>query len=249
MLIRLLGPVMITGPAGVVDEKGDLSGAQPRTTLAYLVLHRTVHVPIERLAEVVWSPVPPPTWRPALRTLVARVRKAVTTADPEASLVADPAGYRLHLSEPARVDVEVTRFAMRRAEEALGDGDVEEAVTHAAEAERTVRDPFLARAGGPWVDGVRHDLRDVRIRALHVLGECHLARGDPARASRAAREAIESGPIHEASHRLAMRALAAAGEKGRAAEAYEHCRRTLAERLGVDPSPQTRELLTSILRD
>lgn len=246
--IRLLGAVQVAGPAGVVEADA-FPGAQVRVALAHLVLQRAVPVPIERLADIVWSPHAPPTWRPALRTIITRVRRAVAIADPASSLVAEPAGYRLRLTDPVQVDVEVARLAARDAEQALAGGDVEVAVIRAASAELLVRAPFLPQAHGPWVDGVHNDLRDVHVRVLHVLGECHLKRGDPARAARAATEAIALGPIREASHRLSMRALAAAGEKGRAAEAFERCRRVLADELGVDPSPQTRELLVTILRE
>lgn len=246
--VRLFGGVQVAGPAGVVETDG-FPGTQARVVLAFLVLERAVPVPIERLADVVWSPQPPLTWRPALRTVITRVRRSVATADPDALLVAGPAGYRLHLTEPVQVDVEVARLAARHAEQALASGDIEVAVARAAEAEHLIRAPFLPRAEGPWVDGIRDDLRNVHVRVLHVLGECHLLRGEPGRAARAATEAIALGPIGEASHRLSMRALAAAGEKGRAAEAFERCRRVLADELGVDPSPQTRELLVAILRE
>lgn len=246
--VTLLDHISVAGAAGEVTGD-DLPGLQARLTLAHLVLHRRAPVPVDRLASAIWGEEPPATWRPALRTLVARVRAFVRTADPSAAIDAGPNGYHLHLAEPVRVDVEMARAAARHAEEAIGAQELATAVAEAAAAEELARGSFLATVRLPWVTSVNDELHDVRLRALHVLGEAHLLRGEPTRAARAAQEAIEAAPFHEASHRLAMRALAAAGETAEAAQVFDRCRRLLGDELGVTPSKQTTELLASILRD
>jgi DNA-binding SARP family transcriptional activator len=45
-----------------------------------------------------------------------------------------------------------------------------------------------------------------------------------------------------------MRALAAEGNSAEALGTYEQLRRALAEELGIDPSPPTRERYQSLLR-
>lgn len=246
--ITLLDRVTITGPTGEVGEDL-LRGPQPRLVFSHLVLQRRAPLPTERLAGVLWGEDPPASWKPALRGLIARVRTFVQVAAPTATLTTGPNGYRLILPEPVEVDVEVALRAARLAEQALGEQRLEDAVADAARAEGLARGSFLPRAEGTWVEHIDGELHDARLRALHVLGEVHLLRGEPRRAARSAAEAIEAAPLHEASHRLAMRALAAAGETAEAAQAFDRCRRLLRDLLGVSPSRQTSELLTTILRD
>lgn len=243
--ITLLSDVTVVGASGAMHA---LPGSQPRVTLAYLVLHRDTPVPMEHLADVLWDGEPPSTWRPALRTLVTKVRRSVCSAEPSATLDAEPGGYRLRLVEPVEVDIEVARLSSREAEQALLADHYGDAVRHAVRAHRLAGLPFLPRARGQWVRSIDDELHDMRLRALHVLGETHLRRGEPARAARSAIEAVDLVPLHEASHRLAMRAYAASGETALAAQAFENCRRQLAEVLGVHPSPQTTDLHVSILQ-
>jgi DNA-binding SARP family transcriptional activator len=65
----------------------------------------------------------------------------------------------------------------------------------------------------------------------------------------AAQAAVHSDPFDEAAHRILMRAYDAVGEPVRALTAYQRLRRVLADELGVDPAPPTRDLHTRILRD
>ncbi len=81
--------------------------------------------------------------------------------------------------------------------------------------------------------------------AIHVA-EAALSRGDAALAARDAQEAIRLDPFRETSHRLLIRALLAAGDRAAAIRAFERCRRSLREELGVDPSPETATLVAGL---
>lgn len=246
--VTLVDHITLAGCGGTATEEA-LAGPQARLAFAHLVLHRRAPVPVERLAAAVWEDEPPETWRPALRSIVARVRRFVGSATPTATIESGPNGYQLRLPEPITVDVEVARAEALAGEQALAADRLEEAVKHAAQAEQLARGSFLAKASHSWVVQVDDELANLQLRALHVLGETHLRHGDPERAARAAREAIALAPLHEASHRLVMRALAAAGETGEAAQAFDRCRRLLGDELGVSPSKRTTELLAAILRE
>lgn len=246
--VTLLDGVSVRGPGGVATAE-QLAGPQPRTTFAYLVMHRDVSVPIDHLGEIVWGSERPETWRPALRALVAKARAFIATAVPDASVAMEHGGYHLAMPGPVTVDIEQAHHCGRLAEQALQASQVEDAVAHAAQADQLARGGFLPRSSSQWAAQAAQDLRDLRVRALHVLGEAHILRDEPQRAIRSAREAIALAPLHEASHRLAMRALVAAGETAEAALAFARCREVLGDELGVRPSRQTTELFTSILRE
>ncbi len=56
-------------------------------------------------------------------------------------------------------------------------------------------------------------------------------------------------PLDESAHRSLILALVAAGDRAGAVQAYERCRATLADELGIDPSPETVEVYLAALRD
>src|SRR5207249_3849143 len=64
----------------------------------------------------------------------------------------------------------------------------------------------------------------------------------------AAEASIEVDPLDEEAHRALMEALRRGGRPAAALAAYERLRAALAEELGVDPAPETRDLHVSILR-
>ena len=94
-------------------------------------------------------------------------------------------------------------------------------------------------------------LRRERFHRLAVDKLYHLAnhyerRRDYDRARRYARRQIELEPWREEAHRQLMRLLARSGQRSAALSQYEHCRRALAEELGIEPDEATRALYERI---
>ena len=58
---------------------------------------------------------------------------------------------------------------------------------------------------------------------------------------------VEVEPFSDAAHRLRIELLAAGGDRAGARRAYEHCRATFAEELGVEPSAETQAALRRAL--
>jgi DNA-binding SARP family transcriptional activator len=107
VLLRVLGPLEVSGPDGPVA----LGGAKPRTVLAALALHRTQAVDVDLLIDALWGEDPPASASKLIQVYVSQLRKAL----PEGIAIATtPAGYRLDV-DPAETDV--VRF-----EQLLGDG-------------------------------------------------------------------------------------------------------------------------------
>ncbi len=84
------------------------------------------------------------------------------------------------------------------------------------------------------------------MKALTTLANEYEHRADFSTARRYARRQLELDPWREEAHRQVMRLLALEGQRSAALAQYEHCRRVLAEELGVEPSPQTRDLYEQI---
>ena len=100
-----------------------------------------------------------------------------------------------------------------------------------------------------WVATARAE-GDRLLRAARLaLAAGALRAGETSTAVDVAGSAAAADRFDEESHRLLMTALVAAGEQAKALATFETLRSGLAEELGVDPSPRTRELYLAILRD
>jgi DNA-binding SARP family transcriptional activator/tetratricopeptide (TPR) repeat protein len=228
-----------------------LPGRQGRVVLAYLVAERDRPVPNEELAEAVWGPAPPPTWQPALRGVVSRVRDFLEALElPADDMLTSVSGcYQLVLPDDATVDVELAAGEADAAVRAFADGDLERALEAAGAARALAGRPLLPGQEGGWVERLRTAWQQVLVRALQVMVDASLARGRGEAAVQPATELVGLEPFRESAHLRLLRARAAAGDRGEALRVYDRCRRLLAEELGVDPSPELEAAYLELLRD
>src|SRR5215216_3315308 len=209
-----------------------LPGRQASVVFAYLVTERDRPVPTEELAEAVWGGTLPPTWRPALRGVVSKVRDFLDLLGlPAADTLTSSAGcYRLVLPTDTAVDVELAEGQAEQARQALAAGRLAEALAAAERARTIAGRPLLPGHDGAWVQDRRAALHQVLVRSLELLAEIHLAAGQAA-------DLVALEPFRDSAYRRLLAAHTAAGDRGEALRAYDRYRRVLAEELGVGPSP------------
>jgi predicted ATPase/DNA-binding SARP family transcriptional activator len=246
--ISLTGTVSIGDGAGRLHLTGTALGPRGRTALAYLVLERDRPVPRDELADTVWGEGVPPTWRAALRGVLARVRTVLAEDVVEDMVMTCTHGcYQLRLPPQVIVDVEAAAADLSAARFALDHDDAEGACRLGAEAVTVARRRFLPGASGRWVEQRQAELRELQVEALETLSDAAVALGDPARALRAAEEALSLQPLRESAYVRVMIAHARAGNDGEALRAYERCRTVLVEELGACPSATTEAAFLALL--
>jgi len=98
-----------------------------------------------------------------------------------------------------------------------------------------------------WALVQREALHQRALDALAYLANYHEQHGDYELARRHTARQLELDPWREEAHRQMMRILAQSGQTSAALKQYETCRRVLSDELGVEPSPETRELYEQIL--
>ncbi|MFD0856643.1 BTAD domain-containing putative transcriptional regulator, partial [Actinomadura adrarensis] len=237
--IGILGPLEVRDPSGNVVE---VRGTRLRALLVRLALDAGRVVPSSRLLDEWWDGDPPVGGGNALQALVSRLRVAL--GSPEFVEYGD-VGYRLAVDAGA-----VDALAFERAVAAArAVGDV------------AVRAEELRRALGMWcgpaLDGFEglafsaHAVRleELRVAALEDCVEAELAAGtDPASLVVELETLAGAHPLRERLRAVFMRALYAAGRQADALRVFEETRAALAERLGVDPSPELAAVHLSILR-
>jgi DNA-binding SARP family transcriptional activator len=239
----------LLGTLTLADGTGNpvtVSGARQRALLACLLLSANAPVSAGALAEAMWDGSPPPGAATTLRSHVRRLRVSLGPEVAARITACDP-GYLIAVGEP-ELDV-------------LGFG---RACRDAGAARRAARWPETsvasARAlelwrGTPLLDvpsQVLHDqfvpgLEQLHLQALEDRTEADLRLGHPDRFIPELRDLAAQYPLREQFHAQLMEALARAGRRAEALEAYRHARRALKAELGIEPGPHLQLLHQQIL--
>ncbi len=247
--IFLAGDMVIVAGERILGQEW-FPGLQGRVVFALLAGEHARAVSRDELGEELWGAAPPSAPEAGLRAIVSKLRSVLAEAGLGGDAIASAFGaYQLQLPPDAWVDIEAAAEAIHRAEPALRDGDLSDAVGFGRVAATISGRPLLVGAEGPWVARRREHMRDVRLRALDCLAEAWLRHGDPAQAARDAQLAVSVDPFREPSHRLLMDGLARGGDRVGALRAYERLRSILAGELGTDPSSETEDVYLEILRN
>ena len=227
-----------------------LPGRQGRLAFAMLAAERERPVSTEELAGELWHGEPPRAWEVAVRAIVSKLRVVLAEAGLEGREVLPHAFgcYQLRLPPDAWIDLEAAAEAAHRAESSLLARDPSDAMGWALVANAIARRGFLPGEDGGWASRRRRELQDVRVRALECRATVQLGAGSPAAAIPDLELVLDLEPFRETAYRLLMRAHAEAGNPAEALRAFRRCRTTLADELGVDPSPETRAVHLDILR-
>ncbi|AYF72968.1 helix-turn-helix domain-containing protein [Nocardia yunnanensis] len=239
MQIGMLGPLEIrTADSGLLE----VPGARLRALLIALALEPGRAVQKTTLVDWIWGDNPPADAANALQALVSRLRRVL----PDGSLGVEAGGYRLTV-KPA--DVDAVRFE-RLLDQARGGDD-----GHRAETLRAALDLWR---GAPMQDvdlrgNEAFDAAVTRLEALRAAAqddlyeaEIRLGRGPDLIAELT--ELVARDPLRERLAAALMRALAEAGRGTEALAVYQQTRETLADELGVDPSPDLSALHVALLR-
>jgi DNA-binding SARP family transcriptional activator/tetratricopeptide (TPR) repeat protein len=243
--IRLLGGLSVMRD-GVVLRDTELANRRARVLLKLLAAEHGRRVTVDRIVEALWPEQPPLRAADNVAVLVSRLRR---TLGPE-SIGGNRAGYVLTSGDRVVVDVTRAEQLLAEAESRLASGQVALAGAAAARA------VALLGAGvpvpdedGEWTGPLRIRVAGLLNRALHAVADAGLRGGNIGPARDAARAALEADSFDEVAARQLMLAHARSGEPGRALAVFDALRTTLADALGVDPAPQTRELHLRILQE
>ena len=163
--IQICGALAIERDGQRLDA--GLPGRQGRLLFTYLVVNRHRHVPRDELAEALWREPDPAAVDARLNPLLSKLRRVVG-----AGTVDGRSTIRLCLPD-AWVDLEAAAEAIHRAESSVAQQDWARAWGPALTALFVAERDFLPGEDAPWIDQIRHQLTELRLRAL----ECYAAAG------------------------------------------------------------------------
>jgi predicted ATPase/DNA-binding SARP family transcriptional activator len=243
---RVLGPLQVAKEGRLLP----LGGLKQRGLLALLLLNRNRVVPRDRLVDVLWGESPPASAANAVQIYVSKLRRLL--GDDETveagAIVTEPPGYRLRVL-PGELDADRFERLIAEGREALGAGKAEQAEKRLAHALTLWHGPPLADfAAEPFAQAEIGRLEQLRLRALEERIEAQLSLGRHAEVSAELPTLIDQHPLEERLRAQLMVALYRSGRQADALAAYRDFRRLLADELGLDPSPDLREIERRILR-
>lgn len=248
VLVTLLGPVA----AEAEGLRLPLGGAKQRAVFALLALNVGHVVSLDRLVDELWSDEPPSRAILTLQSYVSRLRRLLSQAaepgqePPE--ILTRPPGWILTLA-PDQVDVFRFESALTQGRAALDAGQAGEAATLLRQALDLWHGEVLADLSS--MDFAREEsarLDELRLWANELLFESLLAGGDNDLVAHRARRFVADHPYRERAWCALMLSLYRGGRQSEAVAAAAQVRRTLVDELGLDPSPQVRDLEQRILR-
>lgn len=238
-------------------EEVVIGGPRQRRLLAVLLIHRNHVVSIDRLADAVFAGEPTEAASTTLRSYIARLRRmlddAARAADHQVDAAASPEvltrapGYLLHVDE-ATFDVacfeRLVADARARSErhDAVG---AERAATEALTWWRG--DAYAEFADEEWAQPEAQRLGELRLVAHELRAGAQLAAGRASDAIPQLEALVAGHPLRESFRSLLVVALYRSGRNAEALRVLHDHRRTLADELGLDPSPALGELERRVL--
>ena len=237
--VRLLGTLEVLRSGEAVP----LAAMKERSLLAVLALHPGELVSAERLAEALWGESPPPGAPATLQSYVSKLRRVlghdfIQTRAPGYVFAVDPEA------------VDAVRFArlLIQGRDALAASRLEEAVGLLKDGLSLWRGRALAEFSyEQFAQAEASRLEELRLVATEELFEAQLALGRHGEVISDLQSVIEDHPLRERLWGQLMVALYRSGRQAEALRAFQVARTTMAEELGIDPTPALCRLEAAIL--
>ncbi len=109
------------------------------------------------------------------------------------------------------------------------------------------RGELLLSVHAEWLAARREELHELYLESLVGLGECARARRDLREAVNTFRRALTLEPFREDIHRAIMTCYAERGEREKVVAHLHELKRLLHQELAVEPSPETLQLVATLL--
>ncbi|PWN02497.1 LuxR family transcriptional regulator [Nocardioides silvaticus] len=241
----VLGPLLVRDPAG---DPVPMGGQKPRELLAALVLHRGQILPVDRLVDHLWGEAASAGAATTLRTYVGQVRRILDRAAVPATLESRGGGYCFD-TDPTAVDAELFERQVREGQRVTATDGPAAADEVLGRALDLWRGDVLVDLGPPEfaAQAVLH-LGELRLVAWETWLDAQLALGRHRAVVTRLQALVDEHPFRERFSAQLMLALYRSGRQADALAVSAATRLRLAEELGLDPSPELRDLETSMLQ-
>jgi len=229
----------------------DLGPPKQKAVLAALLISANQVVSLDRLTEMLWGADVPARAHGSIQAYIHNLRKVLEPGRAVRTqaqiLVTQPPGYLVQV-DPEALDASTFELLAAGGHRLLTQAHPTSAKEQLVEALALWRGPALAEfAFEQFAQPEAARLEQVRTTVNEDLLEAELALGNHVAVIGDITVAVGEHPLRERLWSLLMLALYRSGRQGEALRAFAMARHTLAEELGIDPSPALRKLEASIL--
>jgi predicted ATPase/DNA-binding SARP family transcriptional activator len=242
MEFDILGPLRVSSASGAVE----LGAPAQRALLAVLLTSPNLPVSDDRLVEELWGDDSPRSAQHLVQVYVSRLRAILDPPD-GARIAREGPGYALRV-ESGELDADRFLAAIARGRE-LRDRDPEAADETLAEAMRLWRGPPFAEFpdAPPTLREYARYLEREHLEALGTWFDVRLQLGRHKGLVSELSELVEQHPYDEALHAQLVLALYRCGRQAEAMQTVRALSARLREELGIDASPEIRDLYRDLL--
>lgn len=248
MQFRILGALEVVDG----DRRLELGGHRQRAALAILLLAPNRVITTDRMVEELWGEDAPRQAVGSLQAYISNLRRILepkrAPRQPPRILRSEGGGYLVAVDVD---DVDAASFERRAAagRTSLREGNAQAARETLAQALELWRGPALADfvdEGFAGTEAAR--LEELRDAALEDRIAADLDLGEHAVVIAELQRLVARQPLRERLWSHLVLALYRSGRQGDALAAYQRCRRTLDEQLGIEPGAALRQLQSGILQ-
>ena len=244
LVVRLFGALEIVDGERVLGPR-DLGGVRPKQLLEILLAARGHHVPVDRIAELVWDAQPPDDIAGSIQTFVSVLRRHLAADRDHARqlVVTEAEAYRVATDT---IDLDLDRFdelleQSARQPTRIARQSLERALS-LVRGEALEDEPYAL-----WAQDLRGSYQGRILGARLDATDAALAELDFAAALAHAEAAVALDRFSERAHRLSMLTLYAVGRQHEALARFRAYRALLDAELGLEPTAETRALESAIL--
>jgi DNA-binding SARP family transcriptional activator len=230
-------------------EKVALGQHQARALLAIMVcVQGPVHR--EKLIEWLWPHLPAERALSTLYSTVYTLRRRLGSERPKAAassfVQSDGEAYRLDWGQDAWLDLsEFLHLARVASRPAPADVRIERLMA----ADAAYAGQFLPQwPYAEWAMPLRAEVEETYLGVGSGLAEALVEVGQVSAAVTQYRRLLAIDPEREAWHRALMKLFIRSGERAKAVQQFEACRRVLFGCAGMTPSPETEEIYASLFK-
>ena len=217
------------------------------TLLKILLTYDGRPVAKDTLIELLWPEAEPEAGASRLYVVVHALRRLVEPPGRSGKWVfIQNEGDRYYFNTQAscRIDVREFKALLALGKKTEATGNTEAAMAAYEAAAQLYRGDFLEdEPFAEWCWMEREELREVCLDTAKRLATLYAQAGELEQGVKHLRHALRLDPLREEFHRELIRHLWALGRRDEALRQYDTCRNLLQRELGVEPLPETQQLL------
>ncbi len=216
--------------------------------LRFLVAQAGYRASVDKLMDVLWTHDTPEVARRKLQIAISAIRGALNTGyhcdTGEGYILYKDGFYQLNPAVTIHTDVEEFLALWQAGQQVDGS----ESVAFYEKACNLCIGAFLVEdTYADWSFARREQLKQIYFSMCRALAEDSLKAGRYEDALKRASEIVKEDRCDEQAHRQLMHIYSVQGHRSEALRQYQRCKHNLAEELGVLPSPETTNLLQTLL--